>query len=78
MLYAAVPVIIPAMIGSQFGALVVAWRDWPSMQSVRYRPSWLCLCDCGRIVAVAESALVRREREDCGCCTAYNDRLRDR
>ena len=66
------------MIGREFGQLTVAFRDWPSMASVRYSPAWLCLCECGALVRVAEAALVRREREDCGCCSAYNASLRDK
>jgi len=64
------------VIGQQFGRLVVAFRDWQHSSPFRpYAPTWLCLCECGRLVMVPESALVRREREDCGQC-GVNGNLR--
>ena len=59
------------MIGRSFGALLVVWRDWEGVSPFRpYAPSWWCLCDCGRLALVPETALVRRRTEDCGCGVA--------
>lgn len=57
------------MIGRQFGSLIVAFRDWSATRpTAPYAARWICLCDCDRLVTVAETALVRREVERCEAC----------
>lgn len=57
-------------IGDQFGRYVVIAKD----KLIRYsnhsstsNQTWLCRCDCGKIVTVRQSNLVTGHSKSCGC-----------
>lgn len=53
--------------GQRFGALVTVRRVGEGTGGGRLSLRWLCRCDCGREVEMAESALVRGDKTSCGC-----------
>lgn len=52
------------LTGKRFGRLVVVERD-ASYQ--KKSTKWVCKCDCGRVVSVFASNLVRGTSTSCGC-----------
>jgi hypothetical protein len=57
-------------IGDRFTRLEVISELPRRMSSGRPRPWWLCRCDCGAIKEVAQSNLVYRYVQSCGCLRA--------
>ena len=59
--------IVPDLIGSRFGRLLVMERiDRPRM--LRSRATyWHCLCDCGRTAVVTTGSLNSKNSTTCGC-----------
>lgn len=60
--------------GEKFGRLLVLNQaDDYVYPSGKRRTQWLCKCDCGNIVSVEQSNLLRSNSTSCGC---YNNELR--
>lgn len=56
------------LTGKVFGRLTVLEQteDYINPQGVHYR-KWLCMCECGNIKSIRETALKRGETKSCGC-----------
>jgi hypothetical protein len=57
-------------VGDRFTRLEVISELPRRLSSGRPRPWWLCRCDCGAIKEVAQSSLVYRYVQSCGCLRA--------
>ena len=55
---------IPELTGKRFGRLKVLGR---SHQNKKHKWYWLCICDCGREVAVVGVDLKSGHTQSCGC-----------
>lgn len=54
------------LTGFRFNKLTVIERDL-SQQKGRVRTKWLCKCDCGNIISVVSTDLLRGHTQSCGC-----------
>lgn len=50
------------LVGRKFGQLIVLNRDY-----TKSRKSWICKCECGNIVVIAQQELLRGDTISCGC-----------
>lgn len=59
---------IKGMVGKKFGKLVVVDRATNNIQpNCSTKVIWVCKCDCGNIVNVADSHLKSGHTQSCGC-----------
>lgn len=56
-----------SLVGKVFGRLTVKERDCNKLYGKGHSSYWLCQCECGNIVSVCQSSLVRKHTSSCGC-----------
>lgn len=54
------------LTGRRFNRLTVIKRDLNPQQG-RVRTKWICKCDCGKIISVVSTDLLRGHTQSCGC-----------
>lgn len=54
------------LAGRRFNRLTVIKRDLNPQQG-RVRTKWICKCDCGKIISVVSTDLLRGHTQSCGC-----------
>lgn len=54
------------LTGRRFNRLTVIKRDLNPQQG-RARTKWICKCDCGKIISVVSTDLLRGHTQSCGC-----------
>lgn len=66
------------LIGQKFGKLTVIERGERKEEGKRLRPTWVCLCECGKQKTIIEAALIRGSTKSCGCLVKESNRNRFR
>lgn len=59
--------IVIDLLGRKFNLLTVIGLDNERTSSQNSHRYWVCKCECGNIISVRESKLVRGETKSCGC-----------
>lgn len=58
------------LVGERFGKLLVTSRSQPKYYDGNMRASWICKCDCGKVVTICGRRLKKEKTRSCGCgCT---------
>lgn len=60
--------------GLRFNHLTVLRRSDDVFTAKRWRPSWLCLCDCGETAEYASATIQSMKVKSCGCVRRENSR----
>lgn len=56
-----------SLVGKVFGRLTVKERDYNRLYGKGHPSYWICQCECGNMISVCQSSLVRNHTSSCGC-----------